>query len=203
MTRKWQLGLIGAIALLALTGVGFSAFTASATVYGNASAATMDLKIVGEGAYGACQYWLPGLPTGPGNITFTGLNAAETQVTWNVANVTPNDLCNAYVVLENAGSVPVNVSVALNTPGFNGICTAGELNCYDINTLSGIQANGWIWWVGSPTGGTSSYADSNFVTLNPGQTYTDLLTVDIPPGSDDSTPASATFSLVYTASAGA
>ncbi len=200
MAKRWLIGLVAAIAVVSMAGVGFSAFTAQATVYGNATAATLDLKIVNEGLFSPeCQYWLPGLPTAPASMKFVGLDPSETQITWDVANLTPNVLCNAWLVIENAGSIPVNLSVALNTPGSNGICTAWENNCYDINTISGIQANGWIYWLGSPTGGTSSYSYANVVTLDPGATYEDLLTVDIPPASDDSTPSSATFSLVYTA----
>ncbi|HTP54841.1 MAG TPA: hypothetical protein VML94_07815 [Thermoplasmata archaeon] len=198
MAKRWVIGLVAAIAVVCMAGVGFSAFTAQAVVNGNASAASMDLQIVNTVAYG-CYYNDSWTSYAPGNISFENENAALNEVTLTVANLTPGIDCRAALVLENTGSVPVNVSSLINTPGNDGVCTTAALDCYDVFTLSGIETNGWIWWDGSPTAGLSSYSYADFATLSPGHSVVDFIGVDIPPGSDDGTPGGAAFSLVYTA----
>jgi hypothetical protein len=197
MAKKWIIGLVAALAVVSMVGVGFSAFTAQASVNATANAATMGLEITSTYTYG-CYYNL-NTAGAPGNISLVDENAARTMISLVVANITPGINCRAAVFLENAGSVPVNLSVQLNTPGVSGVCTAFTINCFDVTTLSGIQAAGWQWWTGSPTAGTSSYAYSNFATLAPGHGVWDLIAVDIPFGSTDATPGSSAFSLVYTA----
>jgi len=205
MAKQWLVGLVGAFAVICLAGVGFSAFTASATVNGQASAATMDLKIYAT-EIGSCSSIPAGIPVpGAGNVTFSNLNAAETSVTLSVSNLTPNVYCLAYVWLQNAGSVPVNLSVAINTPGVDGMCTGGAVNCFDVFTYSGLDLTGapyGYWFLASPNLGTPTYSQTNVITLNPSAVYGDIIGVDIPSTSGDSTPGSAVFSIVYTASAG-
>jgi hypothetical protein len=200
MAKRWLIGMAAALAVVCMAGVGFSAFTATATVNGNASSASIGLEIQSEGTYG-CFYFGHNV-TAPGNISYSGLNAAQTEVTLNVANLTPDDICEAYLVLENSGSLPLNVSITLNTPGIDNLCAPYGSNCYDVFTYSGIQASGAFFYYGSPTEPAPTSFSANFTMLNPGQTYTDFYGVDIPAGSGDSTPTSTTFSLVYSASVG-
>jgi len=201
--KKWAIGAIGAFAILALAGVGFSAFTATAQVNGYAYAATMDLEIVNT-YEGGCGSLFHATPAGPGNFTFYGENAAMTSISVRATNLTPGVYCEGAIELENTGSVPVNVSVVLETAGTNGICTAYTINCYDVESLSGIEAAGFQWYIGSPNAGHSAYASTNFTTLAPGATYWDWIASNIPPTSTyASTPPSGTFTILYTASAGA
>ncbi|MFY9716979.1 MAG: hypothetical protein WAK40_03475 [Thermoplasmata archaeon] len=197
MAKKWMVGLVAAVAVVCLTGVGFSAFTAQAQVNGYASGASMGLEIVQNFTTGC--YSNLNTPGAPGNYSFGAENAAKTSISLVASNLTPGINCRAYIELENTGSVPVNVSVALDTPGVDGICTAWSNDCFDVYTASGIQASGWIYWSGSPTAGTSSYAYSNWATLAPGGMVWDVILVDIPFGSDNGTPHAGAFSLVYTA----
>ena len=118
-----------------------------------------------------------------------------------VGNIVPGEFCEAQVVLVNAGSVPFNLSVVFNSPGANGMCVWGQKDCYDVNTNSGIQDSGWIALCG-PCSFAPQYSVTNVTTLSPGQTYTDYIDVSIPQGSDDGTPSTGSFSLVYTGSAG-
>lgn len=200
MTKRWVVGLAAAIAVVCMAGVGFSAFTAQATVYGNASAAAVGLQITGTGSYGC--FYFGHAEAAPGSLEFSGLTAGNTQVTLTVANLTPDDICNGYLTLENTGNQPLNVSITLNTPGSNGVCGPYGFNCFDVYTYSGIQASGDFYFVGSPTADTPTAYSQNFTLLNPGQSYTDYYGVDIPWGSTDATPSSATFTLVYSASVG-
>ena len=200
MAHKWVVGIGAALALVIVAGTGFAAFTATATVNGKASAGSVDLAIV-ETYVGGCNAFYGAQAPGPGNVTFTDLNEQETSVTLTVSNLTPSAFCVAAVTLENTGSVPVNLSVTLNTPGINGVCSNYGLNCYSVFTNSGID-QGIVWFADSPTGNTPTSSVSNIVTLSPGGTYTDDIGVEIPTGSTDATPSTATFSLVYTGTAG-
>jgi hypothetical protein len=200
MAKRWLVGLVAAIAVVCMAGVGFSAFTAQATVYGNASAAQIGLAIESTASEG-CFYFNQSVPA-PGSLSFSGLNAAMTSVSMNVANLTPDQLCLASLTLENVGTQPLNVTITLNTPGVDGICTAFAYNCFDVLTLSGIDASGWFYFSSSPTGDTPTSVSSNFTELNPGQSFVDTYAVDIPAGSGDSTPSTGSFTLVYSATVG-
>lgn len=202
MAKKWVTSVVCAFAVLSISGIGFAAFTATATVNGTASAGTMGLEIIS--AVGAdCGSLFGATAPGAGNFTFFDLNPGHTSISARATNLTPGVYCEGGLELQNTGSVPVTVGVELSTPGLNGICTSYARNCYDVESLSGIEASGWQWYIGSPTAGTSSYGDANFATLNPGATYTDYLAVNLPELSTSAlTPSGATFTIVYTATAG-
>lgn len=193
------MGLVGAFAVMGLAGVGFSAFTASATVYGTASAGTVSLVITETESFGCSGAYANGANNG--SMAFSPVSEDGSSVSASVSNIVPGEFCDGLVVLENTGSVPFNVSVAFNTPGANGMCIWGERDCYDVNTLSGIQVSGWLAFCG-PCNFSAEYSVTNITTLNPGQTYTDYVAVSIPQGADDGTPPTGSFSLVYTGSAG-
>ena len=200
MAHKWVMGIGAALALIVVAGTGFAAFTATATVNGKATAGTVDLAITSTQTFG-CYAFYGGTAPGPGNISFSDLNEQRTSVTLTVSNLTPSAFCYANVTLENTGSVPVNLSVALSTAGSNGVCSAEAINCFEVFTLSGIT-QGVVWFTYSPIGSTPTSSVSNIATLLPGGTYTDSIGVAIPPTATDATPSSAGFTIAYTASAG-
>ena len=201
MAKRWVLGVVGALVVLAASGVGFSAFTTTATVNGSATSASMGLEIVNSADIGCGSLYGAAVP-GPGNFTFYGLTAGMTQISVRATNLTPGVYCQGWIELENVGSVPVTVSVVVNTPGANGICTSYAYDCYDVESISGVEVTGWQWYTASPTAGTSAYASPNFATLAPGGVYYDYLASNIPHAST-SAPATGTFTLTYTSSAGA
>ena len=188
------------MALVVVAGTGFAAFTATATVNGRANAASVGLDFTGTYTY-ACDYWY-NIPGAPGNISVTAVSSPVTSISVTASNLTPGVYCTVAAAVENTGSVPENISVALETAGSNGMCTALELNCYTVFTWSGISNGGNIYWIGAPNYGTPTDVSNNFVTLQPGASFFDFYGVTIPEGSNDATPASAQFTLVYTASAG-
>jgi hypothetical protein len=200
MSKRWLVGLAAAIAVVSMAGAGFSAFTAQATVNGTASAATIGLEIQSNYTY-SCYYFY-NVPGAPGTMAFSGLNAAKTEVSLSVSNLVPGDYCVVSVTIQNVGSLPINVSVALSTAGFNGMCSAYQLDCYGVFTTSGIGSDGHIWWIGQPNYGVVTDSNANFVSLTPGGTYFDFIGIDLPAGSDDSSAATGTFSIAYTASEG-
>lgn len=199
MGKNWVMGMVGAIAVLAVTGIGFAAFTATATVNGTASAGSVDLQITSVLASG-CQGF-NGATAGNATIAFSSIGGGGTSVSVTATNLTPAVACFGDLTLKNTGSVPLNLSVSLNTPGSNGVCVGGAIDCYDVDTYSGIEDSGWIAWCG-PCSFAPLYSVTGFTTLNPGQSYSDAFLVSIPYHSDDGTPASGTFSLVYTGTAG-
>jgi len=200
MGHKWIVGIGAALAVVIVAGTGFAAFTATATVNGRASAGTVDLAIV-SAVTGSCGAFFGQQSPGAGNISFTNLNEARTSVTLTVSNLTPSAFCLASVQLENTGSVPVNLSLALSTPGVSGVCAFLAYNCFEVFTSSGIT-EGIIWFAESPTGSTPTSSLPNIVTLAPGGIYTDNIGVGIPSTSTDATPSSTVFTLGYTATAG-
>ena len=205
MAQKWILGVVGAFAVLALAGVGFAAFTAQATVNGSASAASVDLQIVSQSSFATTCFYLPDTPypyaAAPGNVSLATGEGFVSTATMTASNLTPGVGCFVYVTIENTGSVPENVSVALSTQGANGVCAAYAINCYDVISQSGIQASGLWYVIGSPTAPGPATVSTDFVTLPVGGTYSDYIGVLIATTST-SAPASGTFTLTYTASAG-
>jgi hypothetical protein len=203
MVKKWLIGLGAALAIVCMAGVGFSAFTAQAVVNGSGSAATTGLEITNPFTIGCGSLYGATAP-GSNNFVFYDLSAGSTSISVKATNLTPGVYCEGALELLNTGTVAVQVSVALSTPGLNGICTSYARNCYDVETLSGIEASGWQWYTYSPSAGTSCYAYSDFTTLAPGESYQDYLAVNIPAESTNpATPASGTFTVTYTASTGA
>jgi len=181
MTKKWVVGVLGVLAVAALVGVGYSAFTATATVNGTATAGIAAIEVTSTGA-GYCQY-----PTGapaPGSFVFAE-NAKDTVLSVTVSNLVPGSICVTSVTVQNVGTVPVALSAQLNATG--GICSGPALNCYDVATTSGLSSAAGIFSVPA------------FANL--GGPYLDSISVSIPAGST-SAPASGSFAVFYIGSAG-
>jgi hypothetical protein len=197
MAKRSVTGLIALIAVVSLTGVGFAAFTSVDTVNGTATAGSANLEILSYASYG-CGFFHGG--AGPGTVTFSDLNAAQTAIDLAIGGLILGEFCQAVLGVENVGTGPVNLTAGVLFVGLNGICTAGEVNCFDVATLSGIAASGLTCVAGSPTPcGTAAQVSIDFASLLPGQTYTDHIAISFPPGSDASAPSTGTFELVYEA----
>lgn len=109
MARIWQIGLIAVIAAVAVGGIGFAAFTSTATINGTATGGTLNLQ------------WTPtGTPSiGAGTLVetnaFDGCSAtvAPSLITITATNLAPGDECyinTSYgLFLENTGSLPATV----------------------------------------------------------------------------------------------
>ncbi|MGB6500083.1 MAG: hypothetical protein WBG19_01585 [Thermoplasmata archaeon] len=196
MTSRWVFGVLATVAAVMMTGVGFAAFTSVDTVSGSVSAGSVNLQIEAFLGHG-CTYTGTGAP-GPGSIGFTGLNAAQTAVNLEISDIYFGEYCDAALQIQNTGEAPVNVTAGLLFAGLNGICNAGQTNCIDVVTLSGIAASGLVCVNGSPTPcGTAADISINFITLQPGQSYNDAILVGYAPGSDGSAPSTGAFELVY------
>jgi len=115
MARNWKLGLAAVIAVAAIGGIGFSAFTSNAYIVGNVSSGSINLE------------WTP---TGSAAVQVTNASydlctATVTQSTLyvNVSNLAPGDSCTLPssdgVYLTNTGSIPASVtySVSETNPG--------------------------------------------------------------------------------------
>jgi hypothetical protein len=184
MTKKWVVGLLGVLAIAALVGVGYSAFTASATVNGTATAGTVSI-IVTSPDQGSCAF--PSGGPAPGAFTFSE-NPAQTVLNIGVSNLVPGGVCTTQATIINTGTVPVVLSNQLNES--SGICAPGPtLNCYDAFDSAGLTSVSPILNVNGIT------------TLAPGGSYIDTISVYIPAGSI-SAPPSGNFAIYFTGSAG-
>jgi hypothetical protein len=184
MARRWVLGIVGAFAVLAVAGVGFAAFTASATVTGEASQGTVSLKIT-DFAFFGCHY-VTGAPA-PGTFDSASENAVDTVLSLKVGNLTPAAYCSVKVFIMNTGTVPINITAFLNET--SGICPPGGLNCYDVYDSFGLSAFGGV---------TSA---SLGAPIAPGVVINDLVSVGIPAGSVSAPPVGI-FSVYYLGTAG-
>lgn len=175
MTKTTVVSLF-AISLLALTGVGFAAFTSSIYVYGSASAGTLAIEFANPATPGTST------PTGDGSCSFSGTGGSTTLT---VSNMVPGDTCTATITIYNDGTVPTGSETTSITGG--PYCnTPGQLDCFYVIDSLGLNSE-----VGSGTGGA----------IGVGGTYGYSVTVGFPGGSTN--PAtSASFTLAVTASAG-
>ena len=109
MARNWKLGLAAVIAVAAIGGIGFSAFTSNAYVVGNVSSGSINLE------------WTP---TGSAAVVVSASNdvcsATVTQSTLyvNVSGLAPGDTCTLPssdgVYLTNTGSIPASVTYTVS-----------------------------------------------------------------------------------------
>lgn len=179
LMAKWLAAMVGVFMLLGIAGVAFAAFTDTVTVNGSASRAVVNLEIVSANVEHH---------TYPGDIHFTDQSEANNAITLTVTNIVPGEYLNAWLTVKNTGTVHANLDVTMSNLG--GLVAVGGLNGYDVMGTSGLWAYG------------GTYNVVHVDHLNPGDTYTEKITVGIPGGSDDSTPSTGAFLIVFTASIG-
>jgi hypothetical protein len=104
-TAHWLLPVAAVAVMIVSTGIGFAAFSTTASVNGSAHAATFGLVITAAGLVGAPSYVL---------VKTTVLPSSSVQV-W-INNTPPESLFNLSVTLKNIGSVPAqNVAWSFTT----------------------------------------------------------------------------------------
>jgi len=157
MTKTTVVSLF-AISLLALTGVGFAAFTYSINVVGSASAGTLVIGFANPAT--------PGTTSNGGACSFSG-TGDSTVLT--VSNLAPGDVCTATITVANTGTLPTaSETTSLSAPV--NVCTSPGTNCFYVYDNLGLQS-----WTGAngaggavPVSGTFGYSVS--VELAPGST---------------------------------
>jgi len=175
MTRTTIVSLF-ALSLLALTGIGYAAFTYPITVTGTASAGTLSIEFTTP-AYSAIS-----TPTGDGSCYFSGTGASTTLT---VTNMVPGDTCTAQITIYNSGTVPTS-SETTSISGGPYCNTPGQLNCFYVTDSLGLSSE-----VGPGSGGV----------IGVGGTYLYSVTVGFP--STSTIPSTtASFTITITASAG-
>lgn len=103
--RRWGTVLGLAFGLVAVTGIGFAAFTSQATIGVNASAGSMDVVWVGPSS--------PAVVTSASYVN-CAVTLSATAVTWSISNLAPGDSCTIPssdgIVLDNIGTIPATMS---------------------------------------------------------------------------------------------
>ncbi len=178
MSGKWVVGLVGVFVVLGVAGVGFAAFTDPLTINGSATAGTLDVHIVDYSNNVAY----------PGHTYLTHLSGDKKSIDLYAWNLVPGQYPNEQVKLKNVGTLPAHIAVTLVNSDGN-LVAMGGADAFDVQTTSGLTAVGGVWSV------------THWVTLYPGHSIWDTIYVGIPAGST-SAPASTTFTIVYTATAG-
>ena len=135
MTKTTVVSLF-ALSLLALTGVGYAAFTSSITVNGTASAGTLSIAFTtpaNTAGYGTST------PSGVGSCSFSGTGASTTLT---VSNMDPGDTCTADITVANTGSLPTS-SEATSLSGAPEACvptSTSPYNCFTISDNLGLNS---------------------------------------------------------------
>lgn len=94
MGSKWVLGMVSVIAVVAIAGVGFAAYTSTATANVNVSAGSFYIQ--GSGVITAQS-----LAVGTCAVAPSGNNVVGT-----ISNMLPGDYCNITLTFTDAGSLP-------------------------------------------------------------------------------------------------
>jgi len=176
MTKTTVVSLF-AISLLALTGIGYAAFTYSITVTGTASAGTLAIEFNVPANPGVST------PSGDGACSFSGTG---TSTTLTVTNMVPGDTCTAQITIQNIGTVPTSTETTAISGG--PYCNSpGQLNCFAVTDSLGLN---------SETGATGSGG-----SIGVGGTYLYSVNVIFPTGSTSQS-TTASFTITVTASAG-
>jgi hypothetical protein len=125
MGNRLVLAMVAAVVLVAVGGIGFAAFTATATVNGTATGGTAELYWSGSPAVYTSGYVMGCAPS------FSGSPA--TVMTLAPTGFAPGDYCQVYETLVNGGNVGVTLSSAPTITGISGGsgCTTGEWTISD------------------------------------------------------------------------
>lgn len=136
MGSKWVLGMVSVIAIVAIAGVGFAAYTSTATANVNVSAGSFYIQ--GSGLITAQS-----LAVGTCTVAPSGNNVVGT-----VSNMLPGDYCNITLTFTDAGSLPGSFVTWSPAPLVGGGCALisiyenGPWVVYPVSTVApgGIAA---------------------------------------------------------------
>ena len=160
MTKTTVVSLF-ALSLLALSGIGYAAFTSTIYVSGSASAGTLILNFANPATPGTST------PTGVGTCAFSGTGGSTT---FTVSNLAPGDSCEAYITITNSGTLPTS-SESTSLSGLTNICWGSEpVNCFVVEDTLGLNSATTATGSGGPVGVGGSFSYGVLVALSPGST---------------------------------
>lgn len=175
MSGHWIAALLGVLTVLAVSGVGFAAFSSVNTVNGTATATSVAIQMTPVGA----------ILHHPGHADFSNLSEAKDQVTLTAWDLVAGDYPHQDLKITNVGTGTVTISVMLW--GDAGLVATGGTYGYDVYTDSGLSAVGGVLSV-------------TWVTLHASASHVDRIFVGIPADSTG-VPLGMSFTVTYTATA--
>ena len=130
-SRRWVLGLVGVVAVLAVGGIGFAAFTSTATIQGTVSSGTFGPLTWDSGS--------PGIPSPVASETCSSAGVGS-NLTISGAEFAPGESCTVTDVLTNHGTLPGLLTETYSLVGSSASCPGSEWTYTD--TISSAPAPG-------------------------------------------------------------
>jgi len=161
MTKTTVVSLF-ALSLLALTGIGYAAFTSNITITGTASAGTLQVQFASPVTSSGSP--ATSTPSGVGSCYFTGLGSSTTLT---VTNMDPGDSCTAYVTVANTGTLPTS-SETTSLSGATNVCvptSTAPYNCFTVTDSLGLNSYTAANGAGGPVASGSSFGYTVTVQL--------------------------------------
>ncbi|MGI0128730.1 MAG: hypothetical protein ACREEC_01010 [Thermoplasmata archaeon] len=128
MGKRLLLGVVAMIAVVAVGGIGFAAYTSSATVYGSASSGNLAL---------AFDY---GNPTGGTYANCAVFDLIGNTVHISATDLSPGDSCSVTLGVINNGSLPATSEATSFGFTSGSVCNSlGQMNCIQVTDNLGVQ----------------------------------------------------------------
>jgi hypothetical protein len=134
MGSRLVLVMVAAVAIVAVGGIGYAAFTSTAYINGNIGAGTVQLAWCNPD-YASCAAYFGAVAPATSYETDPGVNncptpnvietnTPEDTLVLSATNLAPGDYCTFTASLENTGNLPVSVT---GTGPYNGAGSCGDL----------------------------------------------------------------------------
>ncbi|MGI0128824.1 MAG: hypothetical protein ACREEC_01485 [Thermoplasmata archaeon] len=106
MPRNWLVGVLALIVVFVVAGVGYAAFTSSASITAGAGAGTFGPLTWGSTG-GVAPYYDSGCPS---YVNEYSPVVSGSSITVGVSNMAPGDTCSVHMYLQNAGTLAGTLS---------------------------------------------------------------------------------------------
>jgi hypothetical protein len=183
MGSRLVLAMVAAVAIVAVGGIGFAAFTASVYVDGSGAAGSVALSFTSN-PYGTAA----SSPAGA-TCAIQSYGGSTGTITVAASNLEPGQYCTFTLSVQNVGTLPITSETSTYAYVSGSVCNSGgQMNCIWVSDGIGLNTE---------TG--TSGSDSTTIPVSGEYTY--ILYVELPGGSTIQSTA-LSFTITLTGSAG-